>query len=60
MLLIPPSMSNYFGKNSVHFHGSLIWNSRANFDKCSRSVFEFKNNLKQFGNIECGCLIYRR
>ena len=51
--------SFYYGKNAVHFRGSLIWNNLPAVVKSSDSLFEFKNKIKSIGNIDCGCLICR-
>ena len=57
VLSLPPARSTYYGTNSVHFRGSLIWNNLPSYIKSSRSVCEFKNYIKNFRNIGCGCLI---
>ena len=57
VLFIPPARSTTYCTNSVHFLGSLIWKHLV---KSSRSISEFKNSIKKFGNIDCGCKIYRR
>ena len=59
LLSLPPARSTYYGTNLVHFRGSLIWNNLPSYIKSSRSVCEFKYNIKNFRNIDCGCLIYR-
>ena len=59
VLSLPPARSTYYGTNSVHFRGSLIWKNLPNYIKSSRSVCEFKNNTKNFRDIDCGCLICR-
>ena len=59
VLSLPPARSTCYGTNSVHFRGSLIWNNLPSYIKSSRSVCEFKNNIKNFRNIDCGCLICR-
>ena len=59
VLSLPPARTTYYGTNSVHFRGSLIWNSLPGYIKSSRSVCEFKNNTKNFRGIDCGCLICR-
>ena len=48
VLSLPPARSTYYGTNSVHFRGSLIWNNLPSYIKSSRSVCEFKNNIKNF------------
>ena len=49
----------YYGTNAVHFHGSLIWNNLPTVVKSSDSVLEFKNKIKNIGDIDCGYLICR-
>ena len=56
---LPPARSTYYGTNSVHFRGSPNWNNLPSYIKSSRSVCEFKNNIKNFSNIDCGCLIFQ-
>ena len=51
--------STYCGNNSVHFRGSLIWNKLPSYIKPSISICQFKNNIKIFRYIDCGCLICR-
>ena len=48
LLSLPPASSSYYGTNSVHFRGSLIWNNLPSYIKSSTSVCEFKNNIKNF------------
>ena len=43
--------------NAVHFRGSLTWNHLPTVAKSSDSLFEFKNKIKNIGDIDCGCLI---
>ena len=59
VLSLPPARSTYYGTNSVHFRGSLIWNNLPSYIKSSRSVFEFINNIKNFRNTDCGSIIRR-
>ena len=56
-LSLPPTRSRYYLTNSLHFLGSLIWKSLPSYEKSSRSVCEFKNIIKNFRDIDCGCLI---
>ena len=58
VLSLPPTRSTYYGTNSVHFRGSLIWNNLPNYIKSNRSVYEFKNNIKNLRDIDCGCLVH--
>ena len=48
VLPLPPARSTNYGTNSVHFQGSLIWSNLPSYIKSSRSVCEFKNNIKNF------------
>ena len=59
VLSLPPSRSTYNRTNPVHFWEYRIWNSLASYIKSSRSAYEFKMNIKNFRNIDCGCLICR-
>ena len=59
VLSLPPARSTYYGTNSVHFRESLIWNNLPSYIKPSRSVCEFKNNIKNLINIDCAYLICR-
>ena len=56
-LSLPSAKSTVYVMNSVHFTGTLNWNSLSYFVKSSASVFEFKRNLKNLGIIDCPCLI---
>ena len=38
LLSLPPARSTYYGTNSVHFRGSLIWNNLPRYIKSSRST----------------------
>ena len=58
VLSLPPTRSTYYETNSVHFRGSLIWNNLPNCIKSNRSVYEFKNNIKNLRDIDCGCLVH--
>ena len=59
LLGLPKAHSFYYGTNTVHFRGSLIWNNLPAVVKPSDSLFEFKNKIKNIGDIDCGCLICR-
>ena len=59
MLSIPPARSTYYGTNSVHLRVSLTLNNLPSYIKFSRSVCEFKTNIKNLRNIDFGCLICR-
>ena len=51
VLSLPRARSTHYGTNSVHFRESLIFNNLPSYIKFSRSVCEFKNNIKNFRNI---------
>ena len=53
---LPLSRSTY-GTNSAYFRVSLIWNNLLSYIKSSRSVCDFKDNMKNFRDIYCGSLI---
>ena len=57
ILYLPSTHSTYYITNSVHFRRSLIWNNLPSDIKSSISVSEFKTKIKNFGNIDCGCVI---
>ena len=57
MLYLPSTHSTYYGTNSLHFGGSLIWNNLPRDIKSRKSVSEFKIKIKNFGNIDWGCVI---
>ena len=46
ILYLPSTHSTYYGTNSVHFRGSLIWNNLPSDIKSSKSVSEFKPKLR--------------
>ena len=52
---LPKTHSFYYNMNAVHFRGSLIWNNLFAVVKSSNSLFEFKNEIKNIGNTDCGC-----
>ena len=57
ILYLPSTHSTYYGTNSVHFSGSLIWSNLPRDIKSSKSLSEFKTKIKNFGNIDCECVI---
>ena len=59
ILNVPRTHSTYYGTNTDHFRGSLVWNNLPAETKSSNSVFEFKTKISNLGNIDCGCLICR-
>ena len=56
ILGLPKIHSFYYGTNIVHFRGSLISINLSDVVKSSDSLFEFKNKIKDIGDIDCGCL----
>ena len=54
VLSLPTARSTYYEPNSVHFRGSLIWNNLPSYIKSTRSVCKFKNNIKNFRDIDFG------
>ena len=59
ILGLPKTYSFYYGTNAIHFRGSLIWNNLPAVAKLSNSLLEFKNKIKNIGDIDCECLICR-
>ena len=57
VLCLTSTHSTYYGTNSVHFRGSLIWNNLSMDIKSSKSLPEFKTKIKNFGNIDFRCVI---
>ena len=54
---LPKTHSFYYGTNAIHFRSSLIWNNLTAVLKSSNSLLEFKNKIKNIGDIDCGWLI---
>ena len=52
ILGLPKTQSFSYGTNAVHFRGSLTWNDLPAVVKCSDSLFEFKNKIKNIGDID--------
>ena len=57
ILYLPRAHSTYYGTNSVCFRGSPILNNLHRDNKSSKSVSEFKIKIKNFRNIDYGCVI---
>ena len=57
ILGLPKTHSFYYGTNAIYFRGSVIWNNLPTVVKSSDSFFEFKNIIKNIGDIDCGYLI---
>ena len=57
ILYLPRTRSTYYGTNSVCFRGSPILNNLHRDNKSSKSVSEFKTKIKNFRNIDCGCVM---
>ena len=60
VLYLPPASSTNHQTNSANFRRTLICNQLPISIKPSKSIIEFKTNLKRFGNIDCGCVICRK
>ena len=58
-VFLPPVKSFRFGRNSIHFRGSIIWNNLPSSIKNSQTINEFKVKLKNLGNIHCTCGVCR-
>ena len=41
VVFLPPARPTTCGKNSTHFHGTLIWNQLPSLIKSSKSIIEF-------------------
>ena len=46
ILYLPSTHSTFYGTNSVHFRGSLIWNNLPRDIKSNKSLPEFKTKIK--------------
>ena len=58
-LILPKTKSSRFGINSLRFRGSLLWNNLPVSLKNCQGLNEFKQELKNLGNIHCSCLVCR-
>jgi len=58
-LTLPKTKSSRFGINSLRFRGSLLWNNLPMTLKNCQDLNEFKQELKNLGNIHCTCLVCR-
>ena len=56
-LSLSSAKSTVYGKNSIHFKGTLIWNNLPYFVKSNASLFELKRKLKTLGSINYSHLI---
>ena len=59
ILGLPKTHSFYYVTTAIHFRGSLTWNNLPADVKSSDSLFEFKNKIKNIGDIDCEFLICR-
>ena len=57
ILYLPSTYSTFYGTNSVHFRGSLIRNNLPRDNKFTKSLSEFETKTKNFGYIDCGCVM---
>ena len=51
IIYLPSPQSTYYGTNSVHFRGSLIWNNLPRDIKSRKSVPEFKTKIVICSNM---------
>ena len=58
-LLIPSAKSLNFGTNSVTFTGCFLWNNLPLKLKNSKTIDDFKSDLKNLGKIPCTCTVCR-
>ena len=58
-LLIPPTKSVNFGKNSITFRGNLLWNNLPSRLKNSQTIDDFKSERKNLEKIHCTCTVCR-
>ena len=58
-LILPKTKSSRFGINSLRFRGSLLRNNLPVSLKNCQGLNEFKQELKNLGNIHCTCLVCR-
>ena len=58
-LILKKTTSSRFGINSLRFRGSLLWNNLPVSLKNCQGLNEFKQELKNLGNIHCTCLVCR-
>ena len=56
-LVLPRAKSLRFGINSLCFRGSMLWNNLPLTVKNSDNINEFKQNLRNLGNIHCNCIV---
>ena len=58
VLFLQPARSTAFATNcELLWHAYHAWNQLASSIKFSKSIVEFKTNLKQLGNIDSDCAI---
>jgi hypothetical protein len=58
ILKLPSINSTFCGLNGLHFRSAILWNNIPGPIKASRSLFQFKQNIKEL-NIICSCVICR-
>ena len=59
LLRLPAAKSTSYGINSVLFRACLLWNSLPQSIKYSESIAELKTKMKDLGNIDCSCILFR-
>ena len=57
-LYLPTVNTTRYDLNSLIFRGSLLWNNLPTSINISRSLVNFKDNLRHFGKIHCTCVHY--
>ena len=53
---LPETQTSSYGINSLLFRGALLWNNLPRNVKESHSVAEFKEKIKEIGNLTCSCV----
>ena len=56
---LPQTRTCRYGINSLLFRGLLLWNNLSQNVKESHSVAQFKENIKELGNLTCSCVACR-
>jgi hypothetical protein len=55
LLVTPPFQTIRFGKNSLVYYGSFLWNTLGNMYKNAECLDEFKKNIKNWKGPPCAC-----
>ena len=56
---LPETRTCRYGINSLLFRGALLWNNLPRNVKESHSVAQFKEKIKELGNLTCSCVMCR-